>query len=266
GRWRVPAQELERFMADRTRPRAVPAYDLAVRAPKSVSVLHALGHLVSPRQVASLGLPPGATVASEVLAAHHAAIDEVVEFLERHTAFVRGPGGRVPAQGLAVAVFDHRSSRAGDPLLHSHLVIANVATGVDGRVGALDSTALYAWARPAGHVYQARLRMELTSRLGVVFEQPHNGVADIEGVPRPVIDLFSQRRRQILERMARLGVEGAEAAQVATLDTRVAKDSCEHGRSPEELAAQAARVGFGRRQVASLLGRYRVRARGQVAS
>src|SRR5439155_12658908 len=187
-----------------TRPRAVPAYDLAVRAPKSVSVLHALGHLVSPREVAKLGLPPGATVASEVLAAHHAAIDEVVEFLERHAAFVRGPGGRVPAAGLSIAVFDHRSSREGDPLLHSHLVIANVARGIDGRWAAVDSTALYAWARPAGHVYQARLRAELGRRLGVVFDQPHNGLADIAGIPRRVIDLFSERRRQILRRLARL--------------------------------------------------------------
>src|SRR5207245_9885491 len=156
-------------------------------------------------EVAKLGLPAGASVASEVLVAHHAAVDEAVAFLESHAAFVRGPGGRVPATGLTVAAFDHRSSRAGDPLLHSHLVIANVARGVDGRTAALDATALYAWARPAGHVYQARLRHELTRRLGVRFHHPHNGLADIAGIPREIIDLFRERRRQILRRMAQLG-------------------------------------------------------------
>jgi len=267
-RWRIPAAELDRYMADRVTARAVPAYDLAVRAPKSVSVLHGLAHLATPETVARLGLPAGATVASEVLAAHHAAVDDAIGFLERHAAFVRGPGGRVAATGLTVAVFDHRSSRSGDPLLHSHLVIANVGTGVDGRVAALDSTALYAWARPAGHVYQARLRWELTRRLGVRFHEPHNGVADIDGVPREVIDVFSARRRQILERMARLGTSGAKAAQAATLDTRVAKGSCEHGLSPDELATRAAATGFGPRQLGNLLGvpTPLTRAAGEVAT
>jgi conjugative relaxase-like TrwC/TraI family protein len=251
--WRIPAAELDRYMAERSTVRATPAYDLAVRAPKSVSVLHALGHLASPETVATLGLPAGASVASEVLAAHHAAVDDAIGFLERHAAFVRGPGGRVAATGLTVAVFDHRSSRTGDPLLHSHLVIANAATGVDGRVAALDSTALHAWARPAGHVYQARLRCELTHRLGVRFHEPHNGVADIDGVSRGVIGLFSTRRRQILEHMARLGLSGAKAAQAATLDTRVAKGSCEHGLSPDELVERAAAVGFGARHVNAVL-------------
>ncbi|HET9733517.1 MAG TPA: MobF family relaxase [Acidimicrobiales bacterium] len=266
-RWRIPAAELDRYMGERTAARAVPAYDLAVRAPKSVSVLHALGHLATRDTLARLGLPPGATVASEVLAAHHAAVDEAIGFLEHHAAFVRGPGGRVPARGLTVAVFDHRSSRSGDPLLHSHLVIANAASGVDGRTAALDSTALYAWARPAGHVYQARLRWELTRRLGVSFHQPHNGVADIVGVPREVIDLFSARRRQILERMARLGTSGAKAAQAATLDTRVAKGSCEHGLSPDELATRADAVGFGVDQLTAALatGRPLVPDRHEVA-
>src|SRR5439155_6008398 len=66
-------------------------------------------------------------------------------------------------------------------------------------------------------------------------------------------DLFSERRRQILQRMAQLGTAGARAAQVATLDTRTAK-SCEHGLSPEELAARAAAVGFHPQQLDRLLG------------
>jgi len=251
-RWRVAAPELERFMADRSAPRPVPAYDLVMRAPKSVSVLHALGHLVPPADLARMGLP--ASVAGEVAAAHHAAVADALQLLQRHAALVRSPAGRVVAEGLAVACFDHRSSRTGDPLLHTHAVIANVATGVDGRRAALDGTALYAWASTAGHLYQARLRAELTARLGVRFEQPHNGLADIEGVPREVIDAFSTRRRQIVELMETLGIQRAGAAQVATLATRPPKDDRSH-RSPDELADMAARVGFGPRELLGLLGR-----------
>ncbi len=250
-RWRVAASELERFMTSRSVPRPVPAYDLVMRAPKSVSLLHALGHLVPPDELESLGLPAG--VAAQVVAAHHAAVTDALELLERHAAFTRSPGGRVMAQGLAVARFDHRSSRTGDPLLHTHAVIANVATGIDGRRAALDGTALYAWASTAGHAYQARLRAELVARLGVRFEPPHNGLADIAGVPREVIDAFSTRRRQILELMERVGSSGPAAAQVATLATRPPKDERSH-RSPHELAAMAADVGFGPRELVGLLG------------
>jgi conjugative relaxase-like TrwC/TraI family protein len=265
GPWRIEPSELARFMGARRPPNAVPAYDLAVRAPKSVSILHALGHLLDRPALVERGLAPGTSIPAEVLAAHQVAVGDTIGFLERHAAFVRGPGGRVPATGLSVAVFDHRSSREGDPLLHSHLVIANVARGVDGRWAALDSTALYAWARTAGHVYQARLRCELGRRLGVVFDQPHNGLADIEGMPRPAIDLFSERRRQILRRLARLGLSGARAAQVATLDTRAAK-SVERERTPDEQARRAARVGFGAKEVASLVGHgCRPRPPGKVA-
>jgi conjugative relaxase-like TrwC/TraI family protein len=251
GHWRVDAAELERFMADRREPRAVPAYDLALRAPKSVSILHALGHLVPARTLARLGLP--ANLAVEVVEAHHAAVEDTVGFLERRAAWVRGPQGRVQAAGLAAALFDHRSSRAGDPLLHTHVVIANVATGVDGRRAALDGTALYAWAKAGGHVYQARLRAELVGRLGVRFEPPHHGVADIAGMPRALVEHFSERRREILEVMRRLGLEGAAAAQRAALATRRPKDDHAHQR-PEQLAARAAALGVGPAQLAALMG------------
>ncbi|MBW3613925.1 MAG: relaxase domain-containing protein [Actinobacteria bacterium] len=255
GNWRVQREEVERFIVQRRKPKAVPAYDLAVRAPKSVSLLHAMAELLDPDTVAELGLHSGRHVATQILAAHHAALDDTITFLERHAGWVRGPGGRLQATGVTVAAFDHRSSRTGDPLLHSHLVIINAATGLDGRRAALDATALYAWARTAGHVYQARLRSELVARLGVEFEVPHNGTADLVGVPRPVIDAFSERSRQRAELMARLGTSGAKAAQAATLATRPAKNSADHGRSPAEIAAQATALGFGPEQLAQVLGR-----------
>ena len=232
-RWRVAADELDRFMARRVSARVVPAYDVAVRPPKSVSILHALGALVPPEVLAARGLPRD--LAGEVLAAHHAAVDDAIAVLERHAAWIRGPGGRVQAVVLTIAAFDHRSSRMGDPLLHTHLVVANVARGVDGRTAAVDGTALYAWARPAGFVYQARLRAELTKRLGVEFHQPHNGVADLVGVPRAVIDCFSQRSAQRDALLAALGRSGPGAAQGAVLASRPAKGVHAH-QSPEQLA------------------------------
>lgn len=252
GRWRINPAELRRFMEQRRAPRAVPAYDLVLRAPKSVSVLHALGEVLPVDELARRGLP--GNVAQEVLLAHHAAAADAISVVERQAAFVRCAGGRVPVQGLVVAAFDHRSSRAGDPLLHSHHVIVNAGEGIDGRRGALDSTALFAWARTAGHVYQARLRYELRARLWVEFEIPHEGLADVVGVSRAVVEEFSQRSRQIAAQMARLGTSGPRAAQMAALDTRAPKDDAPT-QSPEELAARAAAVGFGPTELLACLGR-----------
>ncbi|MGH9154043.1 MAG: relaxase domain-containing protein, partial [Acidimicrobiales bacterium] len=154
-----------------------------MRPPKSVSILHALGSLVPPPPWRRGDCPP--TCRPRCWPPTTRAVADAVAVLERHAAFIRGPGGRVPALGLVIASFDHRSSRMGNPLLHTHLVVANVARGVDGRMAAVDGTVLYPWARAAGFVYQARLRAELIRRPGVEFAPPHNGVADLVGTPGP---------------------------------------------------------------------------------
>ena len=108
-----------------------------------------------------------------VRAAHDAAAREAVGYLERSAAAVRrGHGGAVveEASGLVAAAFRHRTSRAGDPQLHTHVLVANLGRGADGRWSALDGRRLYAQARAASFVYQAVLRGELTrdARGGVV--------------------------------------------------------------------------------------------------
>jgi TrwC relaxase len=60
-----------------------------------------------------------------VLAAHHAGVREAVAYLDTHVGTRRGHAGvqHVSGQGLLAVGFDHRTSREGDPLLHTHLVI-----------------------------------------------------------------------------------------------------------------------------------------------
>ena len=52
----------------------------------------------------------------------------------------------------------------------------------------------------------------------------HNGIAELAGIPEPLRKVFSTRRREIEEELARLGLDGARAAQTATLNTRRPKD------------------------------------------
>lgn len=162
----------------------VGGFDLTFAAPKSVSVLHGLG-------------PPA--VASAVRAAHDTAVAAGIRHLEQHACAVRAAGQVVEAPGLAVAAFRHRVSRADDPHLHTHALVANVAAAPDdGRPLALHSPLLYGERRAAGAVYHTVLRAELTTALGVGWTPAVAGRADIAEVPTGICALFSRRRAAIL--------------------------------------------------------------------
>ncbi len=192
--------------------RKVPGFDHTFRAPKSVSLLWALGDR---------------DTSVQVVASHDAAVDAAIGYLQRAAGFSRrGAGGSetVPVDGFVAAAFRHRTSRADDPLLHTHVLVANLArTCDDGVWRTLDSRKLFAHAKTAGVLYQAHLRHELTVRLGVGWQHVSNGHADIAGVDRGLIEVFSQRRNAIVAHMADRGESSAAAAQTATLATRQAK-------------------------------------------
>ncbi|MGI8807262.1 MAG: MobF family relaxase, partial [Acidimicrobiales bacterium] len=164
--------------------------------------------------------------------------------------------GRIETDGLVAAAFDHRTSRAGDPLLHTHVVTANLTHTTEGRWQALDGRGLYDHAKAGGFLYQAHLRHLLTTRLGVAWEPVRHGWAEITGVPRGVIRAFSKRRDEIEAMVSESGYTSARAHQTATLATRHAK---EYGVAPDALdarwRAEAAELGFGADEVAACLAR-----------
>lgn len=189
--------------------------DLTFSAPKSVSVLFGLGDEV---------------VVAEVRAAHQAAVEQTLGYLEGLCArAARGhhtpgePYHRIDTHGWAAVAFEHRTSRACDPQLHTHVVVPNVVQGVDGRWSAWDTSEAYRQASTGGYLYQAVLRGELTARLGVSWGPVRRGVAEIEDVPAGLRRLFSTRRQSIEEHLAEHGQEGPRAAQVALFATRPAK-------------------------------------------
>jgi hypothetical protein len=170
----------------------------------------------------------------------------------------RGHGGAVLVRGggFVAAAFRHWSSCAGDPLLHTHVVVANATQRPDGRWSALDGRLLYRHAKTAGYLYQASLRAELSERLGLCWHAVERGTGDVAGVPRAVVDHFSRRRAEILEHMEARGERSARTAQVATLETRRRK---EYGgtvdRLREEWRARATEHGLGRFELRRVLRR-----------
>ena len=208
-----------RITVARSAPTVV-GFDATFCAPKSVSVLYSLGTTV---------------VRDAIRDAHDTAVTAALAVFEDEAS--RGRRGRGGAQvvegdGFVGAAFRHRTSRAGDPHLHTHVVIANLVHGPDGRWTALDARPLYHWAKTVGYLYEAELRHQLTATLGVEWRTVRRGIADLAVVPMQVIDEFSTRRHEIEAYLEATGFDSARAAQVATYATRRMKD---HTATPETL-------------------------------
>jgi conjugative relaxase-like TrwC/TraI family protein len=222
---------------------SVSAFDLTFAAPKSVSVLVAL----APTHVAA-----------GVLAAHDTAVGSAFEYVEtRALAVRRGTGGDrwvLPVTGATAAAFTHGLSRAGDPHLHTHLVLANLAQGDDGRWSALDSRGLFAHARAAGELYRAHLRSEMSDRLGVDWVRTAGGWSEVAGVPPLAIGAFSSRRADIEQEVAGRGVYSARARRVAWASTRDEKVG-DPSAAPLLWRSRAAALGLAGPELGSVWGR-----------
>jgi conjugative relaxase-like TrwC/TraI family protein len=219
---------------------AVPGFDLTFSAPKSVSLLWALG---------------GAETGAEVSRAHDRAADAALAYMQREACWTRrGAGGSefVKGNGYLAAGYLHRSSRNGDPQLHTHVLIANATRGPDGRWTRLYHPAIYDHAKTAGYIYEAQLRHELSRSLGVRWQEVRNGIAEIEGFANQHLRAFSTRRAEIL---AAAGAEAsARARQVANLATRETK---EKGVTREALRerwhTKASEIGLDRAEISRCL-------------
>jgi conjugative relaxase-like TrwC/TraI family protein len=215
---------------------AVPGFDLTFSAPKSVSLLWGLG---------------GPVAALEVQAAHRQAVDAALGYLQREACWTRrGAGGAefIKGEGYLAAAYRHRTSRNGDPQLHTHVLIAN-ATRAEGRWTRLYHPAIYDHATTASYIYEAHLRHELTRRLGVEWQDTRKGIAEMAGFADEHLRAFSTRRAEILEAA---GPDASAASrQVATLATRKAKEAdVSRGELLERWRSRAEEIGLGPETIA----------------
>ncbi|WP_207085032.1 MobF family relaxase [Nocardioides sp. S5] len=223
------AAETTRIEAEETRAgmrRAVAGFDLTFSVPKSVSVLWGVADAITQERI---------------VAAHHAAVSDVIALFEREVAATRagisdadGAVAQVDVAGVAAVAYDHFDSRAGDPQLHTHVVIANkVLTVMDSRWRSLDGRPVFASRTGLSAYYDALLADRLSRGLGIEWELRQRGPDrnprwEIAGVTDQLITEFSSRTREIeLEK-----------------DELIAEYVARHGRMPSartivELRAQA---------------------------
>ncbi len=208
GRWRVTRDELLRFASSRRQPSVVIGYDVTFSVPKSVSLLWA-GADPATREV--------------ITDAFACAVDAGLGYLERHATFTGRSARRVAGDGLTGAAFVHLTSRAADPQLHTHVVVANTTRRPDGSARALNGRDLLTHAKTAAYLAGAQLRVELAARLGVRWRMVRSGIAEIEGVPASAIEAMSTRRSEIDATADALGVSSAKNRQAVSLWTRAPK-------------------------------------------
>lgn len=188
---------------------SIAAFDCMFASPKSVSVLHALG---------------APDVVQAVREAHEGAVAGSLGYLERNAAFVRREGRIEKTIGFAGAAFVHRTSRASDPHLHTHLLVANLSTDAAGRWSAIDARPLFAHVAAAGSLYRAQLRQAITATLGVAWETRAQGFADLIGISPRALRGFSRRSAAIAAELERYGPMSRRAESVVADRTRPEKD------------------------------------------
>ncbi|TFD37808.1 conjugal transfer protein [Cryobacterium sp. TMT1-19] len=211
-----PAGPVPRGSSQETamRRRAVAGYDFTFSIPKSASILW--------------GVADAATQ-SPIVQAHHAAVSEVVAYMEREVAATRtgttaydGAVAQVDVTGLIATAFDHFDSRAGDPHLHTHVVISNkVQTVLDGKWRSLDGRPMHAAVVALSELHESLFADALTRSLGVRWEMRERGrdrhpALSISSVPEALVAEFSSRSRHI------------EIATDALIDAYLGR----HGRRP----------------------------------
>lgn len=205
-------------------------WDCTFSAPKSVSIAWAISSLETRQAIAN---------------AQKNAVETALKFIEQHACHARrGKAGskEEKVSGIVVATFEHGTSREGDPQLHTHCLLQNLAQRADGSWGCIESLRLYQWKMAAGAIYRAELASQMKT-MGFAIEHDKESFR-LTSIPRVAEKLFSKRRNQIEQKLAEKGFNSAVASQIAALDTRHHKIEVDRSKSFLTWEDQAKTVGL----------------------
>ena len=231
--------QLRQFIAENSKKHqtAIAGFDLVFTPSKSVSIAWGLGDK---------------QLRKDIEAAHEHAIQDVVRHLENTVIMTRRGHNGIrqidTKNGIIGTKFRHYDSRAGDPNLHDHVVIANRVEGEDDKWSSIDGRVLYQYGVECSELYNSKVQEYVTQLTGLQFEpRMQNGkpIHEIVGISDEMVRAFSSRRGDISAELDKVkakfvtdnGYEPSEKqliklAQQATLATRPAKSEA---RSLEDL-------------------------------
>ena len=162
---------------------------------------------------------------------NHAARTAVNDILLKECSYTRarigGAKGNIhilPAHVLG-AMFQHGTSRADDPQLHTHFLIFNVAlTDADGKWRALHQKPFYRRIKDCGPCYRSHLAENLTA-CGIEMERygENDTYVRVRHIPKQLEKLWSKRQWQIARAAARRASDhahNADTSHIASLESR----------------------------------------------
>ena len=167
-------------------------YDFQCSAQKSVSIMAKLGG------------------DDRLFEAHRAAVTEAYQALETLACIQgrneQGNKRRTTTGVLCSARFEHDTSRALDPHIHTHFATANFSITAEGKRYALETHDMIKAIRYAGKVYQSALRRNVEN-LGYSTRDKFSDKGqlegfEIDGISDELCEKYSQRRGEIEEEIA----------------------------------------------------------------
>lgn len=218
-----------------------PGWDLTFSAPKSVSVLWSQCSPEYRRLIQD---------------AHLLSVKAALDYLQDVAALSRRgrEGKRLETTSLIVGLFEHSTSRALDPLLHTHALLMNVGVGPDGKTRTISSLSLFQNKMAAGALYRAHFSA-LLEQLGIKTEK-HRTWFEVSNVSENLVQEFSKRRQAIEAALAEKGLSSAEAAVVAAIETRDVKEAVARGVLFDGWHRDGARYGWIGRHADALFGSF----------
>ena len=196
------------------------AYDLSFSIDKSVSVAYFLSNDDVFKEKVDKVLDK----------AHKATMD----FVEKNLVTIRvtdenGNIARISADNLVYATYKHNFSRANDPQLHFHTVIANTVT-YDGKQYTLSNEDIIDAQRTLNHIFNNEIAKGFLES-GINYTRSKFGDTGVAGVSDELIKLFSQRQDAIDKKVAEYNKDGLykelseiEKREIAAKETRDPKD------------------------------------------
>lgn len=183
--------------------------DLTFSAPKSVSIGYAAG-------------------SQELKEIWDRAVVNTMRYVEKHYSQYRTPQGVSAAGNIVAAKFDHVTSRALDPEVHSHVFLVNMVHAAGGEWQANEPKNIYTDKMAIGMLArQEAINLYLKAGYQVYFSDREQLLFEIRGVRKEEIEAFSKRRAAIVEKVSKWkeekrypGASEAVLKQMAALDTR----------------------------------------------
>lgn len=218
-----------------------PGWDLTFSPPKSVSTLWSQAEADKAKAIQDL---------------HDEAVGKALQVVEERCGFVRrGKAGfLVEEADLVFATFEHGTSRAQQPQLHTHSLLLNIGVTENGHIGALKTDQVFAWKKAVGTLYRAEFSKLLEERLGLKTEK--DGMFfQISGVDGKLCDHFSDRRKEIEAKLQELDLQGAKNAAKIALTSRKNKENETRSILLEKWKETGRSFGWSSREVDLLIGK-----------